>query len=215
MQVHNDAQRLYDEILARHQQLSDGDAVAFCILTGKEPCKLPSIRLISLGLVLACSDTHHTVLSPSLCTQRHASSHCQLSVKVHNTLAGCKLAGLCLQVVVHNLPWNTTWQQLKDAFVDTGTIERADVIIDSSGRSRCAQWNIIHQSVATHMLTCPRVMALHQWLAYAHVYVHHRPCFAHHVCSLLARQGGRECRPLTGCKCGFLLAAEALAQSGF
>ena len=40
------------------------------------------------------------------------------------------------QVVVHNLPWNTTWQQLKDAFVDTGTIERADVIIDSSGRSR-------------------------------------------------------------------------------
>ncbi|KAL3130917.1 hypothetical protein ABBQ38_000244 [Trebouxia sp. C0009 RCD-2024] len=41
-----------------------------------------------------------------------------------------------LQVVVHNLPWNTTWQQLKDAFVDTGTIERADVIIDSSGRSR-------------------------------------------------------------------------------
>lgn len=41
-----------------------------------------------------------------------------------------------LQVVVHNLPWNTTWQQLKDAFVDTGNIERADVIIDSSGRSR-------------------------------------------------------------------------------
>ena len=41
-----------------------------------------------------------------------------------------------MQVVVHNLPWNTTWQQLKDAFVDTGTIERADVIIDSSGRSR-------------------------------------------------------------------------------
>ncbi|DBB02454.1 TPA: hypothetical protein ACH3X3_011450 [Trebouxia sp. C0006] len=41
-----------------------------------------------------------------------------------------------LQVVVHNLPWNTTWQQLKDAFVDTGVIERADVIIDSSGRSR-------------------------------------------------------------------------------
>lgn len=41
-----------------------------------------------------------------------------------------------VQVVVHNLPWNTTWQQLKDAFVDTGMIERADVIIDSSGRSR-------------------------------------------------------------------------------
>ncbi len=43
---------------------------------------------------------------------------------------------ILLQVVVHNLPWNTTWQQLKDAFVDTGVIERADVIIDSSGRSR-------------------------------------------------------------------------------
>jgi hypothetical protein len=47
------------------------------------------------------------------------------------------LANCCwVQVVVHNLPWNTTWQQLKDAFVDTGIIERADVIIDSSGRSR-------------------------------------------------------------------------------
>lgn len=44
-----------------------------------------------------------------------------------------------VQVVVHNLPWTCSWQQLKDAFVEAGVanIERADVIIDSSGRSRC------------------------------------------------------------------------------
>lgn len=42
-----------------------------------------------------------------------------------------------LQVVVHNLPWNCTWQNLKDAFAaNTQNIERADVIIDSTGRSR-------------------------------------------------------------------------------
>lgn len=46
---------------------------------------------------------------------------------------------LALQVVVHNLPWGCTWQNLKDAFAaSTQSIERADVIIDSSGRSRCA-----------------------------------------------------------------------------
>jgi hypothetical protein len=41
---------------------------------------------------------------------------------------------------VHNLPWTCSWQQLKDAFVEAGVanIERADVIIDSSGRSRQA-----------------------------------------------------------------------------
>ncbi len=44
------------------------------------------------------------------------------------------------QVVVHNLPWTCTWQQLKDAFTDAGVqnVERADVIIDSAGRSRSA-----------------------------------------------------------------------------
>ncbi|CAK0738127.1 hypothetical protein CVIRNUC_000998 [Coccomyxa viridis] len=42
-----------------------------------------------------------------------------------------------VQVVVHNLPWGCTWQNLKDAFAaSTQSIERADVIIDSSGRSR-------------------------------------------------------------------------------
>lgn len=41
-----------------------------------------------------------------------------------------------LQVVVHNLPWDCTWQALKEAFEDIGEIERADVVFDSHGRSR-------------------------------------------------------------------------------
>eukprot|EP00204_Picochlorum_oklahomense_P002633 CAMPEP_0118798172 /NCGR_PEP_ID=MMETSP1161-20130426/604_1 /TAXON_ID=249345 /ORGANISM="Picochlorum oklahomensis, Strain CCMP2329" /LENGTH=315 /DNA_ID=CAMNT_0006725507 /DNA_START=339 /DNA_END=1286 /DNA_ORIENTATION=- len=41
-----------------------------------------------------------------------------------------------LQVVVHNLPWDCTWQQLKNAFESCGEIERADVVFDSQGRSR-------------------------------------------------------------------------------
>jgi hypothetical protein len=44
------------------------------------------------------------------------------------------------QVVVHNLPWTCTWQNLKDAFAaNTQNIERANVIIDSTGRSRRAR----------------------------------------------------------------------------
>jgi hypothetical protein len=39
-------------------------------------------------------------------------------------------------VVVHNLPWTTTWQQLKDAFKEW-KVERADVVYDSWGKSRC------------------------------------------------------------------------------
>lgn len=41
-----------------------------------------------------------------------------------------------LQVVVHNLPWDCTWQELRAAFTDIGPIERADVVFDSHGRSR-------------------------------------------------------------------------------
>lgn len=40
-----------------------------------------------------------------------------------------------LQVVVHNIPWTCTWQQLKDVFKEW-KVERADVIYDSWGRSR-------------------------------------------------------------------------------
>jgi cold shock CspA family protein len=41
-----------------------------------------------------------------------------------------------LQVVVHNLPWDCTWQALRDAFAPCGEVERADVVFDSRGRSR-------------------------------------------------------------------------------
>jgi hypothetical protein len=43
-----------------------------------------------------------------------------------------------VQVVVHNLPWTTTWQQLKDAFKEW-KVERADVVYDSWGKSRWAR----------------------------------------------------------------------------
>jgi hypothetical protein len=42
---------------------------------------------------------------------------------------------LAPQVVVHNLPWNCTWQLLKDAFKEW-KVQRADVAFDSWGRSR-------------------------------------------------------------------------------
>lgn len=40
-----------------------------------------------------------------------------------------------LQVVVHNLPWTCSWQQLKDHFADF-SVERADIVLDQFGRSR-------------------------------------------------------------------------------
>jgi RNA recognition motif-containing protein len=45
------------------------------------------------------------------------------------------LLGVSLQVVVHNLPWSTTWQQLKDMFKEF-KVERADVVYDTWGKSR-------------------------------------------------------------------------------
>lgn len=42
------------------------------------------------------------------------------------------------QVVVHNLPWATTWQQLKDLFKEW-KVERADVVYDTWGKSRCGE----------------------------------------------------------------------------
>ena len=41
-----------------------------------------------------------------------------------------------LQVVVHNLSWTVTWQQLKDLCVDCGTVERADIVQDRAGKSK-------------------------------------------------------------------------------
>ncbi|GAX75299.1 hypothetical protein CEUSTIGMA_g2744.t1 [Chlamydomonas eustigma] len=40
-----------------------------------------------------------------------------------------------LQVVVHNLPWSCTWQELKDHFSEF-SVERADLVLDQAGRSR-------------------------------------------------------------------------------
>ncbi|GBF99813.1 hypothetical protein Rsub_12566 [Raphidocelis subcapitata] len=40
-----------------------------------------------------------------------------------------------LQVVVHNLPWSCTWQQLKDSFREW-KVERADIVLDAWGKSR-------------------------------------------------------------------------------
>jgi len=57
-----------------------------------------------------------------------------------------------VQVVVHNLPWSITWQELKDIFSHTPGVVRADVIIDSTGRSRLvfpslppSQWSVTNR----------------------------------------------------------------------
>lgn len=40
------------------------------------------------------------------------------------------------RVVVLNLPWRTSWQALKQYFATAGVVERADVALDESGKSR-------------------------------------------------------------------------------
>ena len=35
-----------------------------------------------------------------------------------------------------NLPWSVTWQTLKDSFASLGSVSRADVVLDDTGRSR-------------------------------------------------------------------------------
>ena len=40
------------------------------------------------------------------------------------------------QIVVQNLPWNITWQELKDSFRQSGNVVRADVMLDDQGRSK-------------------------------------------------------------------------------
>jgi len=39
-------------------------------------------------------------------------------------------------VIVKNMPWSVTWQQLKDAFKEYGPVLRAEVPQDESGRSK-------------------------------------------------------------------------------
>ena len=40
------------------------------------------------------------------------------------------------QVFVGNLPWDLTWQTLKDHFRAAGNVVHADVMTDAEGRSR-------------------------------------------------------------------------------
>ena len=40
------------------------------------------------------------------------------------------------QIVVQNLPWTITWQELKDTFRQSGNVMRADVMLDDQGRSK-------------------------------------------------------------------------------
>ena len=40
------------------------------------------------------------------------------------------------RVVVLNLPWQTTWQALKEFFAGVGAITRAEIASDEDGRSR-------------------------------------------------------------------------------
>jgi len=40
------------------------------------------------------------------------------------------------QVFVRNLPWRYTWQDLKDKFKGAGRVVRADIMTESSGRSK-------------------------------------------------------------------------------
>lgn len=61
-----------------------------------------------------------------------------------------------LQVVVHNLPWSITWQELKDIFSHTPGVVRADVIIDATGRSRYATFHIL-----LALISSPRICILH------------------------------------------------------
>ncbi len=39
------------------------------------------------------------------------------------------------------MPWSVTWQQLKDAFKEYGTVLRADVPQDQKVRSKVEGWN--------------------------------------------------------------------------
>jgi len=47
-------------------------------------------------------------------------------------------SGGARQVYVSNLPWSTSWQDLKDLFRPCGSVMRADVLLDSEGRSKGA-----------------------------------------------------------------------------
>ncbi|KAJ3417553.1 hypothetical protein HDV05_000010 [Chytridiales sp. JEL 0842] len=69
------------------------------------------------------SSLYHNSPFPSV------ANHISPSVSASGPLAG-------RQLFVGNLPFTVQWQELKDLFRTVGTVQRADVAVDNSGRSR-------------------------------------------------------------------------------
>lgn len=61
---------------------------------------------------------------------------------------------------MHNLPWSCTWQQLKDTFREW-KVERADIVLDAWGKSRCAGMGAMAGRTAVGIagLNCSRLQA--------------------------------------------------------
>lgn len=43
---------------------------------------------------------------------------------------------MCVQLIVHGLPFSFAWQELKDLFKPVGGVDKADIVVDPEGRSR-------------------------------------------------------------------------------
>lgn len=115
------------------------------------------LRMVHSGLLLhlriCCK---HASGSHELCAMPAAAIAlvCLAALRPLLTLAQPFTCSLPCQVVVHNLPWDCTWQQLKDAFIACGDIERADVVFDSRGRSRCASRCLVRSLPPTAAAGC-------------------------------------------------------------
>lgn len=59
-----------------------------------------------------------------------------MSVSGRYDLGGDFGPGAGKRVVVLNLPWQTSWQALKEFFSSAGNVARAEVAVDDTGRSR-------------------------------------------------------------------------------
>jgi Y-box-binding protein 1 len=57
-------------------------------------------------------------------------------IPLPNPLGGDFGPGGGKRIVVLNLPWQASWQALKEFFSTVGNIARADIAIDDTGRSR-------------------------------------------------------------------------------
>ena len=128
-------------------------------LAGSSMCwRLDSAESAHLTSGLCCRLVEHMLGG---CARRQLA---KVYTNANNTSSVAPLTrlGSKLQVVVHNLPWSTTWQELKDAFAETGPIERADVILDAAGRSRWVV-NIAGGSIAATCGTCGRWLLCSHW----------------------------------------------------